>query len=557
MLESIRLRDFVIVDAAEVEFAEGFCVLTGETGAGKSILIDALGLALGARADAGTVRQGAARADIAASFAIDAPTAQWLAERKLEGDEGRVLLRRIIEADGRSKALVNGHPATAAILRELGARLIEIHGQHASQSLLRPEGQRALLDAHAGLGALLRETGQAWARLREARLELEAAEANSREFQLERERIAWQVDEIGRLEPVAGEWESLSEDHARLSNAAELIDVTGQASEALAGDDGAISTRLHRILGRLRGLLDADPRLANVVEMLDSAAIQVDEAASELASYASRIDLDPQRLEQIDGRLAALHSTARKLRLEPEGLATELERLQAELARLDRAQDHDALRARVASAQADYDSLATALSGKRRAAVRRLELAVTEAIRSFGMAGARLRIGIEAGEPGPGGIDRVEFLIAGHAGVEPRPIGRVASGGELSRVALGITVSAAEANPVPTLIFDEADAGVGGAVAEAIGDRMRSLGESRQVLCVTHLPQVAARAHHQYRVAKSTRGSTTTSRIGKVEGNERIDEIARMLGGAKLTDTGREHAREMLAGRPPGTDSGT
>ncbi len=549
MLESIRLRDFVIIDAAEIEFAEGFCVLTGETGAGKSILIDALGLALGARADAGTVRQGAARADITASFTIDAQTAQWLAERELDGDEGRVLLRRVIDADGRSKALVNGHPATAALLREIGARLLEIHGQHASQSLLRPEGQRALLDAHAGLGELLRDTGRAWARLREARAELEAAEASSRDDQLERERIAWQVDEIGRLDPVAGEWETLSEDHSRLSHAAELIDAAQQASDALAGDDDAVSTRLHRILTRLRGLLGADPRLAETVEMLDSAAIQVDEAASELASYASRIDLDPQRLGAIDERLAALHSTARKLRLEPTGLAAELERLRKELARLDRAQDHDALRERVAAAQADYDALATALSGKRRAAVRRLERDVTETIREFGMAGARLRIVIEAGEPGPGGIDRVEFLVAGHAGVEPRPIGRVASGGELSRVALGIAVSAAEANPVPTLIFDEADAGVGGAVADAIGARMRLLGESRQVLCVTHLPQVAARAHHQYRVTKSTRASTTTSRVGKVEGDERVDEIARMLGGARLTGAGREHAREMLAGR--------
>ncbi|MFA7503916.1 MAG: DNA repair protein RecN [Burkholderiaceae bacterium] len=549
MLESIRLRDFVIVEAAEVEFAEGFCVLSGETGAGKSILIDALGLALGARADAGTVRQGAARADIAASFTIDAQAMQWLAERELEGDEGRVLLRRVIEADGRSKALVNGHPTTAAMLRELGARLLEIHGQHASQSLLRPEGQRALLDAHAGLGALLRETGQAWARLRDARAELAGAEANSREFQLERERIAWQVDEIARLEPTADEWAKLSQDHERLSHAAELIDASQQASDALAGDDEAISTRLHRILGRLRGLLAVEPRLADVVEMLDSAAIQVDEAASELASHASRIDLDPQRLEAIDQRLAALHSTARKLRLEPAGLADELERLRTELARLDQAQDHDALRARLASAQADYDGLATTLSGKRRAAIRRLERAVTEAIRAFGMTGARLRIRMDSAEPGPGGIDRVEFLIAGHAGVEPRPIGRVASGGELSRVALGIAVSAAEANPVPTLIFDEADAGVGGAVADAIGERMRMLGQSRQVLCVTHLPQVAARAHHQYRVSKSTGATSTTSHIAKVEGDERVDEIARMLGGAKLTGAAREHAREMLAAR--------
>lgn len=549
MLESIRLRDFVIIDAAEVEFAEGFCVLTGETGAGKSILIDALGLALGARADAGTVRQGAARADITASFRIDEQTARWLAERELDGDEGRVLLRRVIDADGRSKALVNGHPATAAMLREIGSRLIEIHGQHASQSLLRPEGQRALLDAHAGLGELLRQTGQAWARLREARAELEAAETASRDNQLERERIAWQVDEIARLDPVAGEWPSLAEDHARLSHAAELIDAAQQASDALAGEDDAVSTRLHRILSRLRGLLGADPRLADVVEMLDSAAIQVDEAASELAGYASRIDLDPQRLDAIDQRMAALHSTARKLRLEPETLADELARLRAELERLDRAQDHDALRQRVAEAQADYDALAGTLSAKRRAAVRPLERQVTEAIREFGMAGGRLRIVIEASEPGPGGIDRVEFLVAGHAGVEPRPIGRVASGGELSRVALGIAVSAAEANPVPTLIFDEADAGVGGAVADAIGARMRALGESRQVLCVTHLPQVAARAHHQYRVSKSTRAATTTSRIGKVEGDERVDEIARMLGGAKLTGAGREHARELLAGR--------
>lgn len=552
MLESIRLRDFVIVEAAEIGFAAGFCALTGETGAGKSILVDALGYALGARTDTGTIRQGAKRADITASFTTDAEIDAWLSERELDGDEGRVMLRRTIEADGRSRAFVNGHPSTAAMLRELGGRLLEIHGQHASQALLRPDGQRALLDAHAGLGALLHEVGQAWSRLRDARSALEAAEAGSRENQLERERVAWQVDELARASPVAGEWETLNADQLRLSHAAELLEGTRQASEALVEADDSVASRLHQMLAILRPLLRADERLADAVEMLDSAVIQIDEAASGLAGYASRIDLDPQQLEAIDQRLSALHATARRLRLDPAGLAGELDRLRGELERLDQAQDHEALRARLEQARGEYDRIAGTLSGRRRAALRGLERDVTTAIRSFGMAGARLQIVLEPAEPGPTGTDHVEFRIAGHAGVEPRPIGRVASGGELSRVALGIAVSAAEANPVPTLIFDEADAGVGGAVADAIGERMRALGASRQVLCVTHLPQVAARAHHQYQVVKSTKESVTTSRIEPIEGEARVEEIARMLGGARITEASRRHAREMLGQDPAG-----
>jgi DNA repair protein RecN (Recombination protein N) len=547
MLLSLRLEDFVIVDSAELEFGPGFTVLSGETGAGKSILIDALSLAMGGRADAGVVREGRPRADIAAEFRSDAALDAWLAERELQGDAGTVLLRRLVDADGRSRALVNGHPATAALLREIGERLVDIHGQHASQSLLRADGQRQLLDGYAGLDGDRQVLAEAWTAWRALQRDLEAAESGQRELALERERLAWQAGELERLRLAPGEWEQLNEEQKRLAHAASLIEGTRGAADALVDSDDALARRLHQQLQRLRPLAAIDAALQEAVELLESAAIQVDEAASMLADYAERVDLDPQRLQQAEQRIGAIFEAARRLRMPPESIPATLDSIRARLGELDAAQDVEGLRARTAAARARYDGLATQLSAARRKAARRLADGVSRHMAELGMAGGKLAVAFETGEPTASGTDAIEFRVAAHAGATPRPLARVASGGELSRIGLAIAVLAAQANPVPTLIFDEADAGVGGAVADAVGELMRRLGGDRQVLCVTHLPQVAAKAHHHFRVSKDSVDGRAVSRIEALDRGARVEEIARMLGGAEITATTRKHAREILA----------
>jgi DNA repair protein RecN (Recombination protein N) len=546
MLTALRLRDFVIVEAVELEFGPGFTVLSGETGAGKSILIDALGLALGARADAGVVREGAPRADLCAEFTTEPQLDAWLAARDLGGDPGVVLMRRVVEADGRSRALVNGHPATVAQLREIGESLVEVHGQHASQSLLRPDGQRALLDRFAGAGADVAAIGAAHVRWRTLARDIEQARGTDRERELERDRLQWQVDELSQVSPAAGEWEALNAEQKRLAHAATLIDGARGLADALADADDALVGRLQQAQQRLKPLLGVDPSLQPVMELLEAAAIQADEAASTLAAYAERIDLDPERLAAAEHRVGVLFAAGRRFKLPPERLADELAVMRARLAALREAQDLDTLQRRLDEARADYDRLAAALSQRRRTAAASLARGVSERIGRLGMQGGRLEIAIEPAEPGAAGTDRVEFRVAGHAGATPRSLAKVASGGELSRISLAISELAAQANPVPTLIFDEADAGVGGAVAEVIGELMRRLGENRQVLCVTHLAQVAAKADQHFSVAKAQHGQRTTSVIERLDRSRRIEEIARMIGGVEITATTRKHARELL-----------
>jgi DNA repair protein RecN (Recombination protein N) len=547
MLLALHLRDFVIVDSLEIDFGAGFTVLTGETGAGKSILLDALALVTGARADPGVVREGCARADISAQFRTSESIDSWLGERELSGDPGVALLRRVIDADGRSRALINGHPATAALLRELGEQLLDIHGQHAAQSLLRSDGQRLLLDGFAGLEAQGRQVASAWTAWRTLARELEQAETHSRELALERERLQWQATELGQLKLAQGEWEELESEHKRLSHAASLIEAASGAAELLSDNDGAIASTLHQILQRLRPLVQIDERLKDAFEMLDSATIQVEEAASELADYASRLDLDPERLTQLEHRISTIFSTARKMRLDPGQIPQELERIERELSRLDASRDIEAARARLRLLEQSYRDAANGLSQARRTAALELQSGVSELIANLGMAGGCLQIAIEPADPGASGIDRVEFRVAAHVGASPKPLSKVASGGELSRVGLAIAVVAAQANPVPTLIFDEADAGIGGSVADVVGSLMRRLGDSCQVLCVTHLPQVAARAHQQLAVSKHQQQGRTVSRVVALQRADRIEEIARMLGGIEITATTRKHARELLA----------
>ncbi|MCL4746358.1 MAG: DNA repair protein RecN [Burkholderiaceae bacterium] len=547
MLQALRLRDFVIVDSLEIVFGPGFSVLSGETGAGKSILLDALALACGARADVSVVREGAQRADICAEFSCDAPLEAWLAEHELAGDPGVVLLRRVIDADGRTRALVNGLPATATLLREIGERLFDVHGQHAAQSLLRADGQRELLDAHAGASAALAAVSGAFAALRAATRDLDETERDARELGLERERLQWQVGELSRLRLAEGEWESLEAEQQRLAHAASLIDAARGAVDALTQGEDTVGARVHHVLHRLRQVLEVDATLREPLELLESAAIQLDEAASQLSDYAQRVDLDPERLEQVEARIAAIFDAARKFRLAPGEIPAALARFGERLEQLEAARDAQRLRARVAALRTDYEQAAAALSGARSAAARSFAAGVSALFAELGMAGGMLEVELERAEASATGIDRVEFRVAAHAGSTPRTLAKVASGGELSRIGLAIAVLAAQSNPVATLIFDEADAGIGGAVAEVVGALMRRLGEHRQVLCVTHLPQVAAQAHNQYAVSKASVGGATLTRVQLLDRAERVEEIARMLGGTEITATTRRHARELLA----------
>lgn len=546
MLQSLHLQDFVIVDRADIDFSDGFSVLTGETGAGKSILLDALGLILGGRADSGVVREGCARADLAASFRSHPELDAWLLERELSGDPGTVLLRRVIDAEGRSRALVNGQPTTITVLREIGDALVDVHGQHAAQSLARPSAQRQMLDACAGLQAELRPLAQAFAAWQAAKTALEIAQAGDLASRLEYERLLWQVGELEALRLGPQEWEELNEAQRRLAHAASLAEGAQAAAGALSSSEDALTDRLRSIINRLRPLAQIDSRLGESLEMLESAAIHADEAASGLAQYADRIDIDPERLAEIEHRISTVFSAARKFRLTPEAIPGEIESMRARLAELERAQDIERLEREASEARTQFEKLASAISSRRKVCAERFARGVSELLAQLGMGGARFTIAIEPAPAGPFGTDAVEFGIVQHGGRAPRPIAKVASGGELSRIGLAIAVMAAQDNPVPTLIFDEADAGVGGAVAEVIGALMRRLGARRQVLCVTHLPQVAACAHQHFKVRLEPSTSGTVSRVTTLDRNTRIEEIARMLGGVEITATTRRHAREML-----------
>ncbi|WP_423193109.1 DNA repair protein RecN [Cupriavidus sp. H18C2] len=552
MLRSLSIRDFVIVDTLDLDFTGGFTVFTGETGAGKSILIDALALVLGERADAGVVREGAARAGISATFHTHAALDAWLADRELAGDDDTVLLRRTVDASGRSKAFINGAAATLAQLREVGDQLVDIHGQHAHQQLLRPDAQRQLFDAHAGLTEQAGAVAEAWRAWRACVKQREAVEHQSREMQLERERLEWQVGELDKLAPQPGEWDEIQSEYNRLSHAAGLIDGSRAALDALSEADGAVASVLNGVVHRLQQLADVDPALRDVLAALEPALVQVEEAAHSLNRYVDRLELDPERLQAVEERMQALHATARKYRLPPEQLADELLARRQQLDDLQAAQDINKVLAREAASRAAYLTLAQHLSAARKVAADALSAAVTDAMQGLSMAGGAFAVALHPLDEGQShGLEQVEFLVAGHAGVSPRPLARVASGGELARISLAISVITSEAAPTPTLIFDEVDTGIGGAVAEVVGRRLQELGRSRQVLCVTHLPQVAAQAGTHLLVSKESKadksGAVTRSRIRVLDVEGRVSETARMLGGATVTATTMQHAEEMLA----------
>ena len=548
MLRHLTLRDFVIVDRLELEFLAGFGALTGETGAGKSILIDALALALGERADAGVVRFGCDKAEIAATFEIAAlpEVRQWLAANDLEADD-ELLLRRVVDVGGRSRAYINGSPATVQQLREVGEWLVDIHGQHAHQSLLRADAQRQLLDAHAGLSGLTREVGVAFRAWREIEQVLRAASEGADALAREREQLEWQVRELDSLAFTADEWLGLELEHRRLGHASSLIDGAQFALAVLADDDAACERQVDRVAARLQSLAEYDPALQEVAALVQSVQAELSEAVSTLRRYADRADLDPMRLAEIERRMEAVLAASRKYRVKPEGLPELLDGWQKRLAVLDASTDLIALEKQVASARTIYLAQASELSAGRRRTAEAMGLAVSEVMHQLALSSSRFEVALLPVENGAVyGLEQVEFRIGGLTGNEAKALAKVASGGELSRISLAIQVLTSRSASVPTLIFDEVDVGIGGGVAEIVGRLLRELGSERQVLCVTHLPQVAAQANWQWQVSKATNAGVTLSSIQALDQAGRVREIARMLGGVDITEITLQHANELL-----------
>jgi DNA repair protein RecN (Recombination protein N) len=544
-LKRIALRDFVIVRELELDLSGGFTVLTGETGAGKSILVDALQLALGSRADAGVVREGAARAEISAEFDLPASLLPWLEEAGFESGD-TLLVRRSVDVQGKSRAWVNGSAATATQLRELGEQLVDIHGQHAWQSLTRPQSVRGLLDAYAGIE--LQPLGKAWQAWRAAQKALSDARTAQDTLQRERERLAWQIGEVDKLAPGADEWDELNASHTRLSHAQALLDAAQGALQGLEADEGSAATSsLSQSLELLRAQEHLEPQFAQIAEVLGSALAQAEDAAHSLHTYLRKTELDPERLSELDERMSLWLSLSRRYKRTPPELPGLLASWKDELTRLDAAADLAALEAAEKRAADAFMAEARSIAKARAKAAPQLAKAVTSAMQGLGMQGGRFEVALEKlAEPSSSGLEEVAFLVAGHEGATPRPIGKVASGGELSRIALAIAVTTSRLGTAQTLIFDEVDSGVGGAVAETVGRLMKQLGRDRQVLAVTHLPQVASCADHHLVVAKRGDAQGVASSVAAVEGEKRVAEVARMLGGERLSGTTLAHAKEML-----------
>jgi DNA repair protein RecN (Recombination protein N) len=548
MLQHLTIRDFVIVDRLELSFLAGFGALTGETGAGKSILIDALALALGERADAGVVRSGCDKAEVAATFDITAQpqVGDWLRANDLDGDD-ELLLRRVVDAGGRSRAYINGSPATVQQLREVGEWLVDIHGQHAHQSLLRSEAQRTLLDSHAGLSGLAREVGAAWKIWRDAEQMLRTASEGADTLQREREQLQWQIGELDALAFGDDEWATLDVEHRRLGHAASLIEGAQYALAVLSDDDGACERQIDGVATRLGNLAEYDPALAEVAALIGSVQAELSDAVSTLRRYADRADLDPTRLAQVERRMDAVMSHSRKYRVQPVELPGLLAGWRQRLAELDEAADLAALETKVAAARKDYLAQAEKLSAGRKKAASEMGKAVSEIMRQLALSSGRFEVAlVPVADGAVYGLEQIEFRIGGLAGNEAKPMAKVASGGELSRISLAIQVLTSRSASVPTLIFDEVDVGIGGGVAEIVGRLLRELGSERQVLCVTHLPQVAAQANWQWQVSKATRDGITLSAIQPLDDAGRIQEIARMLGGVEISDITLQHAQELL-----------
>ena len=555
MLLSMQIRDFVLVDALEVDFLSGLTVLTGETGAGKSLLVDALSLAMGERADAGVIRQGAQRVEISATFDITGLVAlqQWLLEQELsagEAEENQCILRRIIDNHGRSRCYVNGCSATVAQLRTAGEWLVDLHGQHAHQSLMKTAFQRDMLDAYAGAGDLAARVAVQYREYAALMARIEVLESQRERQQAEREHLRWQIDELTALRFDGAEWENLQTDHAMLAHVAELQQGTAAALDILSEQDDSVLSSLHMARSELQRLAAVDTRLAEYVALIDSAQTEIDEAVHGVRHYLDRLDGDPARLADIEQRMAQIVSTAKKYREKPENLAVCLQQAQENWQRLEQDGDVDALRIQADTARQNWQKSAQQLTLARESAAESLSANVSRMMQQLALTGGSFDVLLSAlPDAGMHGAEQVEFLVAPHEGSAPKSLAKTASGGELSRISLALQTVLGQAAAVPVLVFDEVDVGIGGGVAEAVGRLLRELGKQRQVLCITHLPQVAAQGQQHWQVSKQRHpDGAVTSLVRELSAVERVEEIARMLGGEVLTETTRLHAQEMLAG---------
>ncbi|GAA5129821.1 DNA repair protein RecN [Alloalcanivorax gelatiniphagus] len=549
MLTHLSVRHFATVDQLELEPESGLTVISGETGAGKSVIIDALSLTLGERADSAVVRPGCERAEVLATFHLgdNAAARAWLAERELDdGDE--CLLRRTVRADGRSRAYINGTPTPLTEVRDLGDHLISIHSQHEHQALLRKETHRALLDSLAEAGELAGEVRETWRHWQRARRAHDDALASAREQTERQELLRFQLEELDALALAEGELAELEQEQQRLGNAEALIRLCQQAVTALYdGDDGTVNDHLGQVSHWVEEARASDDALAGVLDTVESARLQVEAAAEDLRHYLEKLDLDPQRLSQVEERLGQAYSLARKHRLRPEELVEHHQKLAGEADTLEHFDEHlEALASAEQSARDAYMEKAQTLGRRRRDAATTLTREVQKQLKALGMKAARLETVVEEGKPGPDGLEEVEFRFSANPGQPPRALAKVASGGELSRVSLAIQVICARNLTVPSLVFDEVDVGVGGGVAEIVGRLLRELGEHAQVLCITHQPQVAAQGHQHWQVHKLQGKDTTHTRIQPLDQGARVEEVARMLGGVEITASTRAHAREML-----------
>lgn len=548
MLKFLSIRDFVIVSSLELDFTNGFTALTGETGAGKSILIDALSLALGERGDATMVRTGCERAEIAAEFDVGATMQAWLEEQDLAGDDGVCLLRRVLDAGGRSRGFINGRSATLQQLREAGEQLLDIHGQHAHQSLLRPDAQRVLLDSYAGLDGEAAQVSMLyrdWQTLQRRRVSLSE---NAEAVTAERGLLQFQCDELSGLNFNAADWQTLQADYERLAHAASLLETAEFGVEILSEADSSCLAQLNALTVRVRDALVHDAALSDTLQMLESAQAELQEAVYALRHYQQRLETDPARLHEQEQRIQSVMDAARKYRVAPEQLDEVLQRSRARLAELGGDADLAELEKQEQAARKTYLQAARKLSAARQKSAAKLSDEITAAMQTLAMQGGIFSVALlPLTEGNAHGLESIELQVAANPGVPLRSLVKVASGGELSRISLAIQVATSRIASVPTLIFDEVDSGIGGRVAEIVGQLLKQLGKHYQVMCVTHLPQVAAKADQQWQVSKAVEQGVTLSHIAVLDGPQRVEEIARMLGGTTITETTRKHAAEMLS----------
>lgn len=551
MLQALSIRDFIIVESLDLEFEPNFTTLTGETGAGKSILIDALSLALGARNDGSIARAGTDKADISATFSIKQNIAakNWLSENEIAADD-TLMMRRVIYADSRSRGFINGASATVNQMQELGEFLVDIYSQNAHHSLLKPATQRQILDGFAQSSELASQVAKqykSWAQLHAQRID---AEKNAAVYADELADLRDQTRELQQLNFSLDDWQEIQAEHHRLANGASLLTGLEACIALLDENDVNVSAMLAQVQSNLIGLVEFDPQLKEAADEVDSALIQIEEASRTLNRYLQRAELDPARLAETENRIQAVHNTARKYRARPEELPDLLSTCQARIAELESFADDGALAKSEAEAIKLYQDLAAQLSQKRQQAGKHLSQKISAEMQRLSLSGGQFQVLLQACAPSVNGLETIEFLVAGHAGVEPRPLSKVASGGELSRISLALHVTTATQHSVPCMIFDEVDVGIGGGVAEVVGQLLKQLGQAadgqRQVLVITHLAQVAAQAAQHLQVSKTQTNGATLSHIQALTRAERVEEIARMLGGIQITETTREHAKEML-----------